>query len=111
MLLPIQFQRDLQGLRQLGLWAIQGQSPPGPAPNSYSLYPEAFRSFREHQLLDHGWGWGRPEGGARKPCPAWGIVLGGCVGRSRKVSEPPLLGFLPREEASWKTRHGPQPFL
>lgn len=43
---------------------------------------------------------GDPKGGTRKPCLDWGIVLGASVGRSRKASGPPLLSFLPREEAS-----------
>jgi hypothetical protein len=43
---------------------------------------------------------GGSHGRVQETLPGLGIVLGAYVGRSRKVSEPPLLGFLPREEAS-----------
>lgn len=43
---------------------------------------------------------GGSQGRVQETLPGLDIVLGASVGRARKVSDPPLLSFLPREEAS-----------
>lgn len=54
---------------------------------------------------------GGSQGRVQEALPGLDIVLGASVGRARKVSDPPLLSFLLREEASRRAQHRPRPFL